>query len=397
MNIIERKLSEVRPYEKNPRKNDEAVKYVAESIRQFGFKVPIIIDRDGVIVAGHTRWKAAKKLKLDVVPCIIADDLTEEQIKAFRLADNKVAEKAEWDFDLLSDEMDDLFDFDMTVFGFEDMDEEEPQEVTEDDYEAELPEEPKARPGDVYQLGRHRLMCGDSTILSDVEKLMGGQFADMLLTDPPYNVNYEGKTKDKLKIENDKMDDDKFRQFLADVFSNANMLMKSGAVFYIWHADLHGYEFRGACADVGWKVRQCLIWNKNSLVVGRQDYQWKHEPCLYGWKEGTHLWASDRKQSTVIDYTRPTKNDLHPTMKPIGLFDYQIKNNTKGGDIVLDLFGGSGTTIMACEQNGRIGYMMEFDPKYIDCIIDRWEKLTGQKAVLIDGNSEIVEDAEMAF
>lgn len=397
MKIIDRLVCDVRPYEKNPRKNDEAVKYVAESIRQFGFKVPIVIDRDGVIVAGHTRWKAAKKLKLEKVPCIVADDLTDEQIKAFRLADNKVAEKAEWDFDLLSEEMDSLLDFDMSVFGFEDIEEEEPQEVTEDDYEAELPEEPKAKPGDIYQLGNHRLMCGDSTIFSDVEKLMGGQFADMLLTDPPYNVNYEGKTKDKLKIENDKMDDDKFRQFLADVFSNANMLMKSGAVFYIWHAGLQGYEFMGACADIGWKVRQCLIWNKNSLVMGRQDYQWKHEPCLYGWKEGTHLWASDRKQSTVIDYTRPTKNDLHPTMKPIGLFDYQIKNNTKGGDIVLDLFGGSGTTIMACEQNGRIGYMMEFDPKYVDCIIDRWEKFTGQKAVLLSGNREDSQDAEMAI
>lgn len=352
MNIIERRVDELRPYEKNPRKNDEAVKYVAESIKQFGFKVPIVIDRDGVIVAGHTRWKAAKKLKMSTVPCIVADDLTDEQIKAFRLADNKVSEKAEWDFDLLAEEIGDLVDFDMTVFGFDDLLEENTGDAQEDDYEPELPQEPRSKPGDIYLLGKNRLMCGDSTILSDVEKLMGGQLADMLLTDPPYNVDYEGKTKEKLKIENDKMDNDSFRQFLVDAFAVADAVMKPGAVFYIWHSDSEGYNFRGACHDIGWQVRQCLIWNKNSMVMGRQDYQWKHEPCLYGWKEGTHLWASDRKQTTVIDFTRPTKNDLHPTMKPIGLFDYQIKNNTKGGDIVLDLFGGSGTTIMACQRTG---------------------------------------------
>lgn len=389
MNIVELKLGEVRPYEKNPRKNDEAVKFVAESIKQFGFKVPIVIDHNGVIVAGHTRYKAAKKLKMETVPCIVADDLTEEQIKAFRLADNKVAEKAEWDFDLLADEMEELFDFDMTVFGFEEMNLEEAEEAQEDDYDGEVPEEPKAKLGDIYMLGNHRLMCGDSTSITDVEKLMGGVQADMLLTDPPYNVDYEGKTKDKLKIENDKMDNDNFRQFLVDAFSNADMAMKPGAVFYIWHADSEGYNFRGACFDTGWKVRQCLVWNKNVMVMGRQDYQWKHEPCLYGWKDGaSHLWAADRKQTTVIDFKRPTKNDLHPTMKPIGLFDYQIKNNTKGGDVVLDLFGGSGTTIMACEQNGRKAYTMEFDPRYVDVIIDRWEKFTGEKAVLLNERND---------
>lgn len=207
MNIIERRVDELLPYEKNPRKNDDAVKYVAESIKQFGFKVPIVIDKYGVIVAGHTRWKAAKKLKMSAVPCIVADDLTDEQIKAFRLADNKVSEKAEWDFDLLAEEMEDLVDFDMTVFGFDDLLEENTGDAQEDDYEPELPQEPRSKPGDIYLLGKNRLMCGDSTILTDVEKLMGGQLADMLLTDPPYNVDYEGKTKEKLKIENDKMDD----------------------------------------------------------------------------------------------------------------------------------------------------------------------------------------------
>lgn len=385
MDIINIALKDLKPYENNPRKNDDAVKYVAESIKEFGFKVPIVIDKDNVIVAGHTRYKAAKKLGMTEIPCIIADDLTDEQIKAFRLADNKVAEKAEWDFDLLNAELDDIIDLDMELFGFEDALQDDAEEAVEDEFEVELPAEPKSKLGDIYQLGDNRLMCGDSTVLEDVEKLMGGVQADMLLTDPPYNVNYEGKTKDKLKIKNDKMDNDNFRQFLIDAFSNADMVMKPGAVFYIWHADSEGYNFRGACFDVGWTVRQCLIWNKNSMVMGRQDYQWKHEPCLYGWKEGAgHLWASDRKQTTVINFDKPTRNDMHPTMKPIPLFDYQIKNNTKGGDVVLDLFGGSGTTIMACEQNGRRGYSMEYDPRYVDVIVDRWEKFTGAKAVLLN-------------
>lgn len=385
MNITNIPLKNLKPYENNPRKNDDAVKYVAESIKEFGFKVPIVIDKNNVIVAGHTRYKAAKKLKMSEVPCIIADDLTDEQIKAFRLADNKVAEKAEWDFDLLNTELDDIIDLDMELFGFEDALQDDAEEAVEDEFEVELPPEPKSKLGDIYQLGNNRLMCGDSTVLEDVEKLMGGEQADMLLTDPPYNVNYEGKTKDKLKIKNDQMGNDNFRQFLTDAFSNADMVMKPGAVFYIWHADSEGYNFRGACFDAGWTVRQCLIWNKNSMVMGRQDYQWKHEPCLYGWKEGAgHLWASDRKQTTVINFDKPTRNDMHPTMKPIPLFDYQIKNNTKGGDVVLDLFGGSGTTIMACEQNGRRGYSMEYDPRYVDVIVDRWEKFTGAKAVLLN-------------
>lgn len=385
MDIINIALKDLKPYENNPRKNDDAVKYVAESIKEFGFKVPIVIDKNNVIVAGHTRYKAAKKLKMSEVPCIIADDLTEEQVKAFRLADNKVAEKAEWDFDLLNTELDDIIDLDMELFGFEEALQDDDKEAVEDEFEVELPSEPKSKLGDIYQLGNNRLMCGDSTVLEDVEKLMGGKQADMLLTDPPYNVNYEGKTKDKLKIKNDQMGNDNFRQFLTDAFSNADMVMKPGAVFYIWHADSEGYNFRGACFDAGWTVRQCLIWNKNSMVMGRQDYQWKHEPCLYGWKEGAgHLWASDRKQTTVINFDKPTRNDMHPTMKPIPLFDYQIKNNTKGGDVVLDLFGGSGTTIMACEQNGRHGYCMEYDPRYVDVIVDRWEKFTGAKAVLLN-------------
>ncbi len=277
------------------------------------------------------------------------------------------------------------FDLDMTGFGEDEIGKLlgiDGSEAKEDNFEIELPELPKAQLGDIYQLDRHRLMCGDSTDKETVERLMGEQRVDLFITDPPYNVDYEGKTKDILKIQNDSMSNDVFRKFLVDAFAAADNVMKQGAVFYIWHADSEGYNFRGACYDTGWKVRQCLIWNKSCLVMGRQDYQWKHEPCLYGWKPGaSHLWASDRTQTTVLNFDKPSRNKEHPTMKPIALFDYQIQNNTKSEDIVLDTFAGSGTTIMACEQNGRSAYCMELDPKYVDVIIDRWEKFTGEKAV----------------
>ena len=383
MNIEYKKLKTLTPYEKNTKKHDKTqINNVAESIRQYGFVQPIVVDKNDVIVIGHCRYEAAKKLKLETVPCVCVDDLTDEQVKALRIVDNK-SNESPWDMEFLADELAEVdlsaFDFD---FGIED---EEETEIVEDEApEVDEDAEPIAKLGDIWQLGRHRLMCGDSTSIQDVEKLMGGQLANMLLTDPPYNVAYEGKTKDRLTIQNDSMDNDRFRQFLRDAFSSADAVMKQGAVFYIWHADSEGYNFRGACFDIGWKVRQCLIWNKNSMVMGRQDYQWKHEPCLYGWKEGaSHLWASDRKQTTVIDYQRPTKAEIHPTMKPVGLFDYQIKNNTKGGDIVLDLFNGSGTTIMACEQNGRVARCMELDPRYVDACIKRWESFTGERAVLL--------------
>lgn len=382
-----KKTDELIPYVNNPRNNDQAVDAVASSIKNFGFKVPIVIDSKNEIINGHTRLKAAKKLGIEEVPVIVADDLTEDQIKAFRIADNKVAELADWDEELLLAELD-MIEMDMGQFNIDmsEMDlDDSSEEVVEDEFDDTPPEEPQAKYGDIYQLGRHRLMCGDSTSVEDVEKLVGGGvIVDMLLTDPPYNISYEGKTEDALTIQNDSMDDESFRQFLTNAFFAADNVMKKGAVFYIWHAGTEGYNFLGACRDVGWKVRECLIWNKNQMVVGRQDYQWKHEPCLYGWKDGaSHLWASDRKQTTVLDFDKPQRNGVHPTMKPIALFDYQIKNNTKGNDIVLDLFGGSGTTIMACEQNGRRGYSMELDPRYVDVIIKRWEDFTGEKAVKI--------------
>lgn len=379
-------IKSIRPYEKNPRRNDEAVDAVAASIREFGWQQPIVVDKDGVIIAGHTRYKAAKKLKCDTVPVVVADDLTEDQVKAYRLADNKTGELAEWDTALLGEELAELADFDMSQFGFDTILQEEAREAEEDDYEVNPPEEPKAKLGDIYQLGRHRLMCGDSTDAESVYQLCQDGQVDMLLTDPPYGVDYTGKTKDALKIQNDATSDEMLRDMLADAFSAANNIMKPGAVFYIWHADSKALVFRIACQMAGREVRQVLIWVKNTMVMGRQDYQWKHEPCLYGWKDGAgHLWASDRKQTTILNFERPTRNKEHPTMKPVKLFDYQIQNNTKGGDIVLDLFGGSGTTIVACEQNGRCARVMELDPRYVDVIVDRWEKFTGEKAVLLNG------------
>lgn len=379
-------IKSIRPYEKNPRRNDDAVDAVAASIREFGWQQPIVVDKDGVIIAGHTRYKAAKKLKCDTVPVVVADDLTEDQVKAYRLADNKTGELAEWDTALLGEELAELADFDMSQFGFDTILQEEVREAEEDDYEVNPPEEPKAKLGDIYQLGRHRLMCGDSTDAESVYQLCQDGQVDLLLTDPPYGVDYTGKTKDALKIQNDASSDESLRDMLADAFAAADSVMNPGAVFYIWHAILKTSAFESACQMAGWEVRQVLIWVKNTMVMGRQDYQWKHEPCLYGWKDGAgHLWASDRKQTTILNFDRPTKNKEHPTMKPVKLFDYQIQNNTKGGDIVLDLFGGSGTTIVACEQNGRCARVMELDPRYVDVIIDRWEKLTGEKAVLLNG------------
>lgn len=229
---------------------------------------------------------------------------------------------------------------------------------------------------------KHRLMCGDSTSIDAVEALTGGG-VDMWLTDPPYNVAYEGGTKEKLTIKNDSMGDTQFREFLRDAYTAANAVMKAGAVFYIWHADIEGYNFRGAAKDAGWTVRQCLIWKKSSLVLGRQDYQWQHEPCLYGWKDGAgHLWAADRKQTTILEFDKPARNGEHPTMKPVALFEYQMLNNTKGGDKVLDSFGGSGTTLLAAEKHGRIACLMELDPKYCDVIVKRWQEFTGKQAAL---------------
>jgi len=380
------------PYARNARTHsDEQVAQIAASIREFGFNNPILIADDNTIIAGHGRVMAARKLGLTDAPCIRLSHLSETQRKAYILADNKLALNAGWENSLLSVELEELigsgFDISLTGFTQEEIDALKPIEVTEgltdEDAVPEVPEEPVTRLGDVWLLGKHRVMCGDSTSITDLERLSAGQLVDIWLTDPPYNVAYEGKTKDALKIQNDSMDDEQFRQFLRDAYVAADTVMKPGAVFYIWHADSEGYNFRGAAKDAGWKVRQCLVWKKQSMVMGRQDYHWKHEPCLYGWKDGAgHLWASDRKQTTILEFDRPSRNGEHPTMKPVALFEYQLLNNTKGGDIVLDSFGGSGTTLIAAEKNGRVARLMELDPKYCDVIVKRWQDFTGKKATL---------------
>lgn len=393
LKIEYRKVSDLLPYARNARTHSDAqVSQLAASIKEFGFNNPVAIDADGMILCGHGRVMAAQKLHMAEVPTVCLSHLSETQVKAYILADNKLALNAGWDNDMLKVELEDLkeLDFDLNLTGFSD-DElkdilvEDPTEAQEDNFDGEPPEVAKSQLGDIWTMGEHRLMCGDSTSENDVKCLMQGELADLLITDPPYNVAYQGGTKDKLTILNDKQDSDSFRQFLRDAFSAADSVMKPGAVFYIWHADLEGYNFYGAVHDVGWTVRECLIWVKNSLVLGRRDYQTRHEPCLYGWKDGTHLWASDRKQTTVIEMDRPVRNGVHPTMKPVGLFDYQIKNNTRESDVVLDLFGGSGTTLIACEQNGRKSRLMELDPKYVDVIVNRWQELTGKEAVRQDG------------
>lgn len=379
MQVVTRRLEEIRPYKNNPRKNDAAVDAVAKSIRQCGYVAPIIVDENGVILAGHTRLKALRKLGRKECLVIVREGLTDEQKRKYRLLDNKTGELADWDFDLLAGELEDLDFGDLDLdWGLPD-DDAEP--AVEDDYEVELPEAPKSKPGDLYKLGRHRLLCGDATIAEDIARLMGDAQADLLLTDPPYGVDYTGATKDALKIENDNLKGDAFTEFLTSAFEAADTVMKPGAAFYIWHANQKQVEFISACKQAGWDVRQVLIWAKNAFTLGRQDYQWQHEPCLYGWKGGAaHLWASDRKQSTILQFDKPLRNAEHPTMKPVALFDYQMRNNTKHGQIVLDTFAGSGTTIIAAEQNGRTAYCMELDPRYVDVIVDRWEKFTGEKA-----------------
>jgi DNA modification methylase len=403
--VVQKPVEDLIPYANNARTHDDAqVTQIASSIKEFGFNNPILITADNSIIAGHGRLMAAKKLGIAEVPCIVLDHLTETQRKAYILADNRIAQNSGWDTTLLSVEFEALTadGIDLAMLGF-DADEIakmlEPETVdglTEEDDVPEVPANPVTKLGDVWLLGRHRLMCGDSTSIDAVRELCQEQLVDMWLTDPPYNVAYEGKTKDALKIQNDAMGDDQFRQFLRDSYTAADALMKPGAVFYIWHADSEGYNFRGAAKDAGWQVRQCLVWKKQTMVMGRQDYHWKHEPCLYGWKDGAgHLWASDRKQTTILEFNRPSRNAEHPTMKPVELFEYQMLNNTKGGDIVLDSFGGSGTTAIAAEKNGRIARLMELDPKYCDVIVKRWQDFTGKEATLESNGKTYSQLAEL--
>ncbi|NRT34024.1 DNA modification methylase [Clostridium beijerinckii] len=395
--VVNMNLSEINQYENNPRNNDAAVDKVAESIKEFGFKVPIIVDKDNIIIAGHTRYKAAVKLGLEIVPVIKADDLTEQQVKAFRIMDNKSSEFATWNYEALLKEMESLklddYNLDLTGFDLSEMEQLEdkynPKEIQEDedfDIEEQLEniEEPKSKKGDIWLLGKNRLMCGDSTVKEDIEKLMNGQKAKLVFTDPPYNVNYEGATADKLTIENDNMSQDEFYEFLSKVFNNYYENMEEGAPIYVCHADSEGENFRRTFREAGLKLAQCIIWVKNAFVMGRQDYQWRHEPILYGWKEGkAHYFVDDRTQDTVWEIPKPNRNAEHPTMKPLALCARAIKNSSKQNDLVIDFFGGSGSTLMAATELNRICYTIELDEKYADVIALRYINKYGSDEVYL--------------
>ena len=386
MKIEKVKIGLVKNNPNNPRIiKDDKFKNLVESIKSFPKMLeirPIVVNKDMIVLGGNMRLKASISAGLKEVPIIRAEDLTEDEEREFIIKDN--VSGGEWDWSMLANEweQDELEKWGLDIPDFSS---DEILEAEEDDFE--VPEggiETDIVLGDLFEIGEHRLICGDSTQTDTFEKLMDGELCDMVVTDPPYNVAYEGKTKDALTIQNDSMGNDDFYKFLYDFYVACSAFTKMGGAWYVWHADSEGYNFRGAAKDAGWKVRQCLIWKKSSLVMGRQDYHWRHEPCLYGWKEGAgHLWAADRKQTTILEFDKPLRNGEHPTMKPVALFEYQMLNNTKGGDIVLDSFGGSGTTMLAAEKNGRYARLMELDPKYCDVIVKRWEDFTGKKAVLL--------------
>ena len=423
--------SELREYDKNAKIHDRAqIEDIKNSIRAFGMNDPIAVWKNNIIIEGHGRLKACQELDLQYVPIIRLDHLSDQQRKAYCLAHNRLTMNTGFDLDLLQAELDSIIDFDMLNFGFDEDDkkQEEEPEVEEDEFEPQPLENPICKVGQVYKLGRHRLIVGDSTEQETLDKLLDGEEIDLWVTDPPYNValgmggsvdeaRKRHRRTDGLVIMNDKMEDSKFLEFLTAAFTAAKNVMKPGAAFYIWHADNEGYNFRLALKQAGLQLRQTLIWNKNTITLGRQDYQWKHEPCLYGWKDGAaHYFVDDRKLSTVIEDARsldfknmkkpelvdlleeiyadkssttiinenkPAASEYHPTMKPLKLIARQVKNSSKPGDKVLDSFGGSGSTLMVCEQLNRTCYTCELDPKYADVIIERWEQYTGEKAELI--------------
>lgn len=415
-----RKISDLHPNPNNPRViTKETLKGLKKSMQENGYTHRIIVDKNNMILSGHARWLVFKEKDPTAEIEVLAAqrELTEQEIKHAIIGHN--VDGGEWNIEELQMNFADIAsEYDIIPDKSDDYDTKEVEEV-------DVPEEAPTRvqPGEIWALGDHRLMCGDSTNATHVQKLMAGRKADLLLTDPPYNVGLgmdetpeEAKKRnrrtDGLIIKNDKMEDTKFQQFLTDAFNTANINMKNGASFYIWHADLEGFNFRKALINAELQLRECLIWVKNSLVMGRQDYQWKHEPCLYGWKDGaSHTWNGGRKQTTameaidlmneedlrkaykelveqldtsVIYENKPAKNKEHPTMKPIKLLARLIRNSSNVGDLVLDLFGGSGSTLMACEQVGRKCYINELDPHYCDVIIERWEQYTGKQATKLN-------------
>jgi len=397
--VENRKAKDLLPYEHNPRTISKAkMDQLKQRIESQGFRVPPSIDTDGTILAGHQRIKALISMGLgdmEIPVSVPQRKLTEQERKEVVATDN--LSWGDWDMDLLTENwnVDELVEwgFDEDMFG-------EPAEERADDMpEDELPLSVEAvtEAGDFYTIGQHALLCGDSTQEASVKHLMGDKLVDLLLTDPPYNValgmnetpkeaKKRNRRTDGLTVKNDEMSDDQFRTFLSDCFKACDSVMRPGASFYIWHADSEGFNFRGACRDAGWQVRQCLIWAKQTMVMGRQDYHWKHEPCLYGWKDGAaHTWNTDRKQTTILEFDRPSRNAEHPTMKPVDLMGYQIQNNTKEGNIVLDVFGGSGSTMVAAHHAGRICHSMELDPVYCDVIVARMHSLFPELEITRNG------------
>lgn len=385
------------PYVNNARTHSpEQINKLRSSLREFGFINPVIIDRDYGVIAGHGRILAAKEEGIKEIPCVFADHLTEAQKKAYIIADNRMAMDAGWDEELLRVEIEALqaeaFDLSLTGFDEKELADlfQEDSEVEDDDFDVdgELKEPAVTQMGDVWTLGRHRLVCGDSTKEETYEVLMQGQKANLVLTDPPYNVNYEGAAG---KIKNDNMAGDKFYQFLLDAFINMEKVMANDASIYVFHADTEGLNFRKAFADAGFYLSGCCIWMKPSLVLGRSPYQWQHEPCLYGWKKkGKHQWYADRKQTTIWSFEKTKKNTDHPTMKPIPLLAYPIKNSTMSNTLVLDPFGGSGSTLIACEQTDRSCFTIELDEKFCDVIVKRYIEQVGSAddvSVLRDGKT----------
>lgn len=380
------------PYTRNPRKNDSAVDRMVSSIADFGFKIPVLARSDGEVVDGHLRLKAAAKLGLSEIPVILCDEWTPAQVKAFRLMVNRSVTWAEWDADLLGLELLELkeLDFDLALTGFnsDELDAylagiEASPGLTGEDAAPAVPETPVSRPGDLWILGPHRVLCGDATRVEDVNRLMGGEKADMVFRDPPYNVAYEGYTKDKLTIQGDRMSDAEFQRFLQSALLSCRHIVKAGASLYLCHASSVQREFQTAIEAAGFAVRCQVIWAKNTFAWGHGRYKYQHEPLFYCHVAGeTDAWYGDKSQSTLWMEKKPAANRLHPTMKPVELIDRALRNSSKRGDSIADLFGGSGSTLIACERRGRNARLMELDPRYADVIVKRWEEFTGGIAKL---------------
>ncbi len=377
-------LEKLVPYANNARTHSaEQINKLRSSLREFGFINPVIIDRDYGVIAGHGRILAAKEEGIQEIPCVFADHLTEAQKKAYIIADNRMAMDAGWDEELLRVEIEALqaeaFDLSLTGFDEKELSDlfKDDADVHEDDFdvEAELKQPVITKAGDVWTLGRHRLVCGDSTKAETFALLMGDRKANLVITDPPYNVNYEGSAG---KIKNDNMADDAFYQFLLAAFQNTEAVMADDASIYVFHADTEGLNFRRAFADAGFRLSGACIWKKQSLVLGRSPYQWQHEPILFGWKKkGRHQWYTGRKESTIWEFDKPKKNGDHPTMKPIPLLAYPIMNSSMSNTLVMDPFGGSGSTLIACEQTDRSCYTIELDEKFCDVIVKRYIEQIG--------------------